>query len=235
MHERARDIRIIAVFFAAFLIALAGAAVTEAQPAPATTRQTAEPLAQATAPAEHATQAPATAAGAHEAAASEEAAAEHGSPILGMIARLFNFALLAGLLFYVLRSPLAVYLANRSTQIRERLVKARDLRAGAALEQAAISQKMQSLPAELEALRKAGAEEVAAEEARIRQAAETERERLLEMTRRDVSVQLKLAERALMKRAGDLAVEVASERVKATITETDQLRLVDRYLVQVGK
>ena len=164
-----------------------------------------------------------------------EAAGEQGNPLVATIARLFNFALLAGALFYFLRSPFAVYLTNRSAQIRERLVKASNMRAGAAAEQAAIAQKMQSLPAELEALRKTGAEEVVAEEARIRQAAEFERERLLEVTRRDIRTQLKLAERALMKQAAELAVTVASERVKATITDADQIRLVDRYLVQVGK
>jgi len=247
MRVPAGYIRTIAIAFAAFVIAVAGAAVTQAAPAHAATTETTQPAEHQAQPSAQATQAPAPAAGAHEGAApgehqpgaaraeSEEGAAEQGNPLVGMIAKLFNFAVLAGTLFYFLRSPLAVYLTNRSAQIRERLVKASGMRAGAAAEQAAIARKMQSLPAELEALRKAGAEEVAAEDARIRQAAESERERLLDVTRRDISVQLKLAERALMKRAADLAVEVASERVKATITETDQLRLVDRYLVQVGK
>ena len=44
-----------------------------------------------------------------------EGAAEggHGSPILEMAARLFNFALLAGTLVYFLKSPLATYLRDR--------------------------------------------------------------------------------------------------------------------------
>jgi len=225
----------IAILVFALAIAVAGGAVVLAQPDyPTTTRATRPPAAgpatehQTTAAAGHQ---PAAAAGAEH----DEAAAEHGNPLVATIARLFNFALLAGTLFYLLRSPLAVYLTNRSTQIRERLVKASDMRAGAANEQAAIAQKMQSLPAELEALRKTGAEEVAAEETRIRQAAESERDRLLEVTRREISTQLKLAERKLTKHVADLAVAVASERVKATITEADQIRLVDRYLVQVGK
>jgi len=252
----------IAFVFAAFVISVAGSAVALAQPEHATSarapqqppaegaRQSATPGEQQAAPPpaadEHKAPPPpaadehqTAAAGEHKAAAAgtegEEAAAEHGNPLIATIARLFNFALLAGTLFYLLRSPLAVYLANRSTEIRERLVKASDMRAGAAAEQAAIAQKMQSLPAELEALRKAGADEVVAEEARIRQAAESERERLLEVTRRQISTQLKLAERALMTRAADLAVAVASERVRTTITDADQVRLVDRYLVQVGK
>ncbi|MCX6537968.1 MAG: hypothetical protein NT151_03375 [Acidobacteria bacterium] len=249
----------IAILVSALVITVAGAAVTLAQPVHATTTQ---PTAYATQPppaggaaGEHQTAAvsehkPTAVAGAeagHQAAATgehktaaagpenEAAAAEHGNPMVATIARLFNFALLAGTLFYLLRSPLAVYLTNRSTQIRERLVKASDMRTGAAAEQAAIAQKMQSLPAELEALRKAGAEEVVAEEARIRQAAQSERERLLEVTRREIGTQLKLAERELTKQAADLAVAVASERVRTTITDADQIRLVDRYLVQVGK
>ena len=230
----------IAILVSALVIAAAGAAVVLAQSDRATSTQATQPPARpapppangahpAAAPTEH--QPAAAAAGADH----EEAAAEHGNPLVATIARLFNFALLAGTLFYLLRSPLAVYLANRSTQIRERLVKAGDMRAGAAAQQAAIARKMQSLPAELEALRKAGAEEVVAEEARIRQAAQAERDRLLDVTRREISLQLRLAERALTKHAADLAVAVASERVKTTITEADQLRLVDRYLVQVGK
>jgi F0F1-type ATP synthase membrane subunit b/b' len=55
------------------------------------------------------------------------------------------------------------------------------------------------------------------------------------MTRRDISVQLRFAERTLIRRAADLAVDVAAARVKTTITDADQIRLVDRYLLQVGK
>lgn len=164
-----------------------------------------------------------------------EAAAEHGSPLVDTIARLFNFALLAGTLFYLLRSPLAAYLAGRSQQVRERLVKAAEMRTAAIAQQADVAQKLQSLPAELDALRQAGAQEVAAEEARIRQAAEAERQRLLDVTHREIGTQLKLAERALTRQAADLAVSLAAERVRTTITKADQLRLVDRYLVQVGR
>jgi len=71
---------------------------------------------------------------------------------------------------------------------------------------------------------------VAAEEARIRQIAETERARLREQARREIDAQLKLAERQLVARTADLAVAVAAKRVKATITAEDQARLVDRYL-----
>jgi F0F1-type ATP synthase membrane subunit b/b' len=71
---------------------------------------------------------------------------------------------------------------------------------------------------------------VAAEEARIRAIAETERARLLEQAQREIGAQLKLSERDLTAHTADLAVAVAAKRVKATITAEDQARLVDQYL-----
>ena len=163
-----------------------------------------------------------------------EQAAEGGHDIVGIIARLFNFAILAGTLVYFLKSPIAKYLVDRGTQIRSDLVKAADMRTSAAAQVAAIEQKMAALPGELDALRKTGAEEVAAEEARIRQIAEAERARLHEQARREIDSRLKLAERELVARTADLAVAVAAKRVKSTITAEDQARLVDQYLTRLA-
>ena len=181
--------------------------------------------------------APALAQHAQPAAATEHAAegahgaeAAHGTPLIDTVARLFNFAVLAGTLVYFLRSPLKSYLGDRGRQIRADLVKAAEMRTAAAAEAAAIERKMAALPGELDALRRQGADEVAAEEARIRQAAEAERARLLEQARREIAAQLKLAERQLVARTADLAVAIAAKRVKSTITADDQARLVDQYL-----
>jgi F-type H+-transporting ATPase subunit b len=171
-------------------------------------------------------------AGQHAAAAGEH---EAGSPIVGMIAKLFNFAILAGTLVYFLRSPIATYLRDRGTQIRGDLVKAADMRTSATAQLAAIDKRMAVLPAELDALRKAGAEELAAEESRMRQTAESERTRLLDQARREIDAQLNVAQRELLGHTADLAVAIASKRVKATITAADQARLVDRYLGQLGR
>jgi F-type H+-transporting ATPase subunit b len=177
-------------------------------------------------------------AGNHAEPAGEHAAAaghEEGSPIVGMIARLFNFTILAGTLVYFLRTPIATYLRDRGTQIRGDLVKAADMRTSATAQLAAIDKKMAVLPAELDALRKTGAEELTAEESRMRRAAESERTRLLDQARREIDAQLKVAQRQLLAHTADLAVAIASKRVKATITAADQARLVDRYLGQLGR
>lgn len=162
-----------------------------------------------------------------------EVEGQHGSDVVGMIARFVNFAILAGTLVYLLRSPIAGYLADRSSQIRADLVNAAEMKRAAAAQIEEIDRKMKALPGELDALRKQGAQEIAAEEARIRAASGVERDRLLEQARRDIDMQVKVAERELVNHAADLAVGVATERIRKHITDDDQKRLVDRYVQQL--
>lgn len=157
----------------------------------------------------------------------------HDEGIMPTVARLFNFALLAGALVYFLKTPIATYLASRSSQIRQDLVTAAEMRTTATAQLAAIGDKLQALPAELEALKARGAEDVKAEQARIAQAAAVERERLIDQTRRDIEMRLRIARRDLTEHAATLAVGIAEERIKRTITPDDQLRLVDRYAAQL--
>lgn len=159
--------------------------------------------------------------------------AEGGHEVLDMIARLVNFGILAGSLWWLLKSPIAQYLENRDKQIRSDLENAAETKHAAAAQIEEIDRKMKALPGELDALRVQGAQEIAAEEERIRTAAAAERERLLEQAKREIDLQAKVAERELVAHAADLAVGVASERIKKNITDDDQKRLVDRYVQQL--
>lgn len=162
------------------------------------------------------------------------AEAEHEG-ILPTIARLFNFAVLAGVLVYFLRNPILEYLRTRSNQIRQDLVAAAEMRRTATAQLEDIQRKMAALPAELEALKARGAEDIAAEQARITETAKVERERLLEQTRREIQMRLRVARRELTEHAAQLAVQVAEQRIKRNITPEDQLRLLDRYASQVAE
>jgi len=96
-----------------------------------------------------------------------------------------------------------------------------------------IDRKLKALPGELEALKVQGAEDVKAEQVRIAQAAAAERERLIAQTHREIETRLRMARRQLTEHAAELAVQVAEERIKRSITTDDQLRLVDRYAAQL--
>ncbi len=159
---------------------------------------------------------------------------DHGNPVVEMIAKLLNFAILAGTLVYFLKSPFNQYLTNRKTQIRSDLVRAADMKTAAAAQLVAVDQKLAALPAELDAMRTSGAAEVATEEARIRELAEKERARLLSQMERQVESHSKAAERDLIRLAADRAVTAATREIEKTMTTADHARLQERYVTMVG-
>ena len=171
----------------------------------------------------------------HAPAAGDHAAAEgpHEQTTLQTLAKLANFALMAGVLVYFLKSPLTAHLKSRAAHIRQDLVTAAEMRAAASAQLADIDQKLKGLPAELDALRAQGARDVAAEQARIAAAADVERTRLLEHTRHEIETRLRVARRELTAHAAQLAVNVAEARIRQSITPEDQLRLVDRFTTQL--
>jgi F-type H+-transporting ATPase subunit b len=200
------------LFFAALLIAVAAIAASPVRA-----------HAQEAAPGAHAT----------GAEASHESAEPPGDSWKPVIAKAVNFALLVGILGYFLRAPLMTYLDGRIGKVREDLVTAAQTRETAVRALAEIDAKLAALPAEIEALKQRGAEDLIAERARIEQDAQTERQRMLEQTRREIEMRLSVARRELLELAADLAVNVASERIRTTITPEDQARLIDRYASQV--
>lgn len=167
--------------------------------------------------------------------AAEPGGAEHAESIWPTIARLINFAILAAVLVYFARSPFMRYLVQRSKDIRAALTRAAAARTHAAAQMEAIEARIKALPGEIDALRTRGAEEIVAEEARIRQATQTERTRLLEQARREIDQHLRVAQRDLVRLAADLAVGVASTRIKRIIDSEDQMRLVDQYLAGMAR
>ena len=179
------------------------------------------------------------------AASAGAAAAQHGAPAdhgeeaahdagwWPTIWKAANFAILVGVLVYFLRAPIMGYLDGRIGQVREDLVTAAKTRETAVRQLAEIDAKLAALPAELEALKTRGAEDLVAERARIEQDAQAERQRVLEHTRREIDMRLRVAKRELLELGATLAVNVASERIKASMTPDDQARLVDRYAAQL--
>ena len=179
----------------------------------------------------------ATTAGEH---AEQQAHAEgeaHEVSIVGMLKGMAwpvaNFVIFIGVLYYFFNKPFGEYLSGRSATIRKDLVEAGELRNNANQQLAAIDRKLQALPGEVTALRARGADEIKAEEQRIAAAAAADRERLLEQTRREIDLQVRLAKKEILEHAADLSVQLATERIRNEVTPADQDRLVERYLSQV--
>jgi F-type H+-transporting ATPase subunit b len=175
-------------------------------------------------------------AGAHGEPAQGEAAhggGEHGESLFSFVSRILNFLILAGGLWYLLRLPFGRYLGARAEEIKGGLTSAAALRAQASARLSDIETRVRALPAEIDALKKRGSEEIVAEEARIRQVVDAERQRLVDNARREIDLQLQSARRDLTHHAADLAVDLAEQRIRTQITGEDQRRLIDRYVTQM--
>jgi F0F1-type ATP synthase membrane subunit b/b' len=158
----------------------------------------------------------------------------HGSSLSGLIWPVANFLVLVAGLRYYLRTPAAEYFAARKAQVSKDLVEAADMKATATQQLADIEDRLTSLPVELNALRERGRRETEAEQQRIAATAEAERTRLLEQTRRDIDMQVRIARRTLTEHAAALAVQLAEQRIATTITTDDHERIATRYVDQVG-
>jgi F-type H+-transporting ATPase subunit b len=144
-----------------------------------------------------------------------------------------NFIILAGVLYYFLKTPVVTYFADRHAGIRKDLKDAAALKSEADAQLAEIDRRLKALPGELAALKQRGAEDVAAEEQRIAREAAAERDRLLEQARLEIEFQVRVAKREILEHAADVAVVMAADRIKTTMTPDDQNRLVDAYLEQL--
>lgn len=182
----------------------------------------------------------------HETPAGKQAAGEaakddahadqaHDAGWMPTVAKVVNFAILVGVLVYFLRAPLAGYMSGRIAKVREDLVTAATTRETASRQLAEIETKLKALPAELEALKRRGAEDIVEERRRIEEAAAAERQRLLEQTRREIDMRMRVARRELLELTANLAVGVASTRIKSSITAEDQSRMIDRYAAQLQR
>jgi F-type H+-transporting ATPase subunit b len=182
------------------------------------------------APATQAQQAEPSAPAVHE--GGTEAGEEHGG-WSATIAKAANFAMLAGVLVYFLRSTVVTYLNTRGETIRKDLVDAAALRTEAQEQLTGIQARLGTLPAEIEALKRRGQEDLAAERVRLAEATAREKERVLQHTRREIELQFRIARRQLLEHAADLSMTLARRRIERNITPADQARLVDRYAAEV--
>jgi F-type H+-transporting ATPase subunit b len=160
----------------------------------------------------------------------EEMPAESIWPFIGKI---FNFAVLAGVIVYFARTPLSNYLTRRRSEVRADLETAQAMKADAAAKIAEIEARMKTLPAEIDALRARGRDDIAAEGQRLRELAAAEKQRLLDAATREIDQRVRAARRELVEHAADLTVAIARTKIQSEITDADRTRLVDRYLSQV--
>lgn len=149
--------------------------------------------------------------------------------------RILDFALMAGLLVYLLAKPIKNGLAGRRDGIEKALSDAVSAREAAEAKFAEYDVKLTKAAAEIEEMSTA-----------IRRDGELERDRILanarEMAQKITSEAEKTAESEILRartelrqEASRLAIAMAEDLLKKQINTADQQRLVNEYMSQVGE
>jgi len=140
-----------------------------------------------------------------------------------------NFAILAGVLGYLIAKHGGPWFAAQSTAIRRGIAEAEEIRKQAEARAAEIDRKLAGLQTEIEALRTAAHSEQAAEAERIRQQTAADLARLKEHAASEIVAAGKAARLELKRYAAQLAIDLAEQKIRRQMTPEVQAALIDGF------
>jgi F-type H+-transporting ATPase subunit b len=170
-----------------------------------------------------------------EAAAEDENAQFRHSASVQMVAKLtglsldnaywlctvLNFAIVAGVVLYFSKKNLPGMFRNRTASIQKAMQEARQASEDANRRLGEIEARLSRLDAEIAGMRATAEKDAAAEEARIKAAAEEDARKIVESAEQEIAAAAKLARRELTNYAANLAVSLAAKQIKVDAA-TDQ-------------
>jgi F-type H+-transporting ATPase subunit b len=146
------------------------------------------------------------------------------------VGRVFNLAIVVGLLVWVARKPLANFYASRAESIREQLAEAQRARAEAEARLAEIEARMSHLDQELGEMKVAAEKEAEVEYKRLLEAADEEARKLIGRAKEEIDGITREAYLNLRAHAAELAVSLARQKIQGQITDDDRRRLFENFL-----
>src|ERR1700730_5540646 len=140
-----------------------------------------------------------------------------------------NFAILVGVLGYVISKKGGPWFASRSQSIRQGIADAEDIRVKAEASAAEVDRRLASLDTEIEKLRANARREQAAEAERIRLQSAADLSRIQEHATREIDSAAKGARLELKRYAAQLAVDLAEQKIRRQMTPQLQFTLVENF------
>ena len=147
--------------------------------------------------------------------------------------RVINFVVLAGVLFFILRKPVAQALGSRIEGIKSQLADLEAQKDEAEKKLAEYNDKLSQLEKEAEKIVSDYIQQGNEAKARIIQEAEAAAEKLQSQARRNIEHEFERAKQQLQQEVLAKSLVKAEEIIKGKITSKDQERLVDEYLAKV--
>jgi F-type H+-transporting ATPase subunit b len=149
------------------------------------------------------------------------------------LAVIINFAIITLAIVYFSRLHLPAMFRNRTDSIRKAMDEAKVASDDAKKRLAGIEARLSRLDSEIAAMRVQAEKDGAAEEARIRAAAEDDKKKIVESAGQEIEVAARAARRNLAAYAADLAVNMARQRIEVDLP-ADQ-SLVSSFAQTLGK
>lgn len=130
------------------------------------------------------------------------------------IATVFNFLLIASLIYWFARKTFPVAFRNRSESIRKALEEARAASQEANRRLAEVETRLRKLDVEIGQMQATAEKEGEAEETRIQKATEEEMRKIVQSAEQEIAAAAKQARRELTAYTADLAVALASKQIR---------------------
>ncbi len=147
--------------------------------------------------------------------------------------KVMNFAVLAGVLFFLLRKPVSQALNARIKGIKEQLEELEAKKKAAEDELAKYNEKLATLEGEAETIVAEYIRQGEDAKARILAEAEKTAEKLEVQAKKNIEHEFKQAKADIQAEMIDKALLKAEEIIKSKISDDDQVSLVDEYLDKV--
>jgi len=162
--------------------------------------------------------------------AAESHGASHG-PAHVDLWKLANFVLFVGVAVYFLRKPAVAFFQGRTEQIRRAIAEASRFRQEAEQRCAEIEQRLASVGAEIESLRRQAERESASEYERWRGQIQADVRKIQEEAEQEIAAMVKSARQQLRAEAAELAVALAAEQIRQRFTE----ETADRWIQTMAR
>lgn len=161
--------------------------------------------------------------------------ADSGVILKDFLWRCLNFALMVGLLAYLLTKPIKRGLAGRREGIEKALAEAKQAKEAAEAKFAEYDLKLDRATEEINEISEAIRREGELEKAKIIESAKQMAIKIEQDAEKAAALEVAKARAELQREAVQLAVELAEELLKKNFTKEDDARLIDEYMKKVGE
>ena len=167
-------------------------------------------------------------------ALASDASGEHGGGDPHLTNKIINFAILAAGLGYVVVKTLVPALKGQQRDILAKLNQASKRAEEAAAQAAEMDQKLAGLSAEVQAIRDAAHREMQAEAARIEKETADQIEKIRHASDAELASAVKAARQELKAYSAQLAVDLARNKIAASLDDAAQARLISVFAGQLS-